>query len=241
MSEVWAIVPARAGSKGVPDKNIRPLGGHPLLAWSVRAGIKAGNISRVFISTDSVHYADIAKAYGAEAPFLRPADLASDVSPDFGFMEHAVQWFLANEGRVADYFVHLRPTTPLREAGIVAAGVKAMLTSPGATALRSVHEMSESAYKTFEVADGTLKQVCSGNTALDGANAARQAFPKTYSANGYVDVVRTQFIRERRLLHGNRVAALITPQVGEVDTLDDFHYLEYQATRRGDLAGALFG
>jgi len=241
MSEVWAIVPARAGSKGVPDKNIRNLAGHPLLAWSVRAGLKAGNISRVFISTDSERYAEIAKAYGAEAPFLRPSDLASDVSPDFGFMEHAVNWFLAHEGTVADYFVHLRPTTPLREAAVVAAGVDAMRAAESATALRSVHEMAESAYKTFEICDGALKQVGGTGGALDAANAARQGYPKTYAANGYVDVVRTQLIRQRRLLHGERVAGFVTPAVVEVDVPDDFDHLEYQVARRGDLVRALFG
>ena len=116
MSYVVALVPARAGSKGVPNKNIRSLAGHPLLAYSVRAGVKAGNIDRVIVSTDSAEYADIAKRYGGEAPFLRPAPLAGDRSSDYEFIAHALDWMQQNEKRLPDLIVHLRPTTPLREA-----------------------------------------------------------------------------------------------------------------------------
>lgn len=241
MGEVWAIVPARAGSKGVLDKNIKPLAGHPLLGWSVRAGLLARNIDRVVISTDSPIYADIARSYGGEAPFLRPSDLASDSSPDFGFMSHAIEWFLAHEGRAPDYWVHLRPTTPLREVSVIERAVETFRASGQSTALRSVHQMPESAYKCLEIADGLLKQVGTGNMALDAANAARQSFPQTYAANGYVDILRTQLVRERRLLHGDRVQAHVTPVVTEVDAVEDFAYLEYQAARRPDVARALFG
>lgn len=240
MSYVVALVPARAGSKGVPNKNIRSLAGHPLLAYSVRAGVKAGNIDRVIVSTDSAEYADIAKRYGAEAPFLRPAPFAGDRSSDYEFVAHALDWMEQHEKRLPDLIVHLRPTTPLREASRVAAAVTALGLDADATALRSVHEMSESAYKCFEIEEQRLKTVASGFFELDAANQARQLFPKTYHANGYVDVLKTAFIRAYGRIHGNRVTAFITPPVVEVDTEADFALIEYQASSNPAITNQLF-
>lgn len=240
MSYVVALVPARAGSKGVPNKNIRSLAGHPLLAYSVRAGVKAGNIDRVIVSTDSLEYAELARRYGAEAPFLRPAPLAGDRSTDYEFIAHALDWMEQNEKRLPELIVHLRPTTPLREASRVAAAVTALQLDGLATALRSVHEMPESAYKCFEIEEQRLKTVGSGSFELDAANQARQLFPKTYYANGYVDVLKTDFIRAQKRIHGNHVTAFVTPPVAEVDTEADFALLEYQAGNNPGLLDQLF-
>jgi CMP-N,N'-diacetyllegionaminic acid synthase len=241
MSAIWAIVPARAGSKGIPNKNVRELGGHPLLAWSVRAGVKTPNIERVIISTDSAAYAEIGTSYGAEAPFLRPTELATDAATDITFMQHAIAWFLAKEGRVADYFVHLRPTTPLRDVVVLERAVEVLLASNTATALRSVHEMSETAYKCFERNEaGILQRIAGGGSVVDPANDVRQSFPKTYFANGYVDVVRTSLICEKGLLHGNSVQGFVTPTVTEVNTNEDLEYITFQLQRRPEIARALF-
>lgn len=241
MAYVVALIPARAGSKGVPGKNIRMLAGHPLISYSVKAAIHAHNIDRTLVSTDSREYGDIAERYGAEVPFLRPAELATDQATDYEFVAHALDWFEQHEQRVPDYIVHLRPTTPLRQAGVVEAAVDAMLKNTAATALRSVHEMSETAYKCFEIDHDLLKCVGSGSFELEAANRPRQGFPKTYHANGYVDVLRTVFIRAQHQLHGNRVAAFVTPAVVEVDTSADFDLLEFQMQRDGHLYAPLFG
>ena len=111
---VIAIVPARSGSKGVKDKNLSSLGGYPLLAYSIVAAKLAKQINRVLISTDSEHYAETGRRYGAEAPFLRPAELSGDASTDRDFMLHAMQWMQKYEGQIPEYWVHLRPTTPMR-------------------------------------------------------------------------------------------------------------------------------
>ena len=108
--EVYAIIPARSGSKGVKDKNIRCLDGYPLLAFSIAAARKCPEVSRVIVSTDSEHYASIARYYGAEAPFLRPEAISGDKSTDIEFMEHAIGWLSENEGTLPEYFLHLRPT-----------------------------------------------------------------------------------------------------------------------------------
>lgn len=240
MAKVVALIPARAGSKGVPDKNVKPLAGHPLLAWTIAACLKSAAIERVIVSTDSPDYAALSIKLGAEAPFLRPAGISGDRSTDQEFIVHALDW-LAAHGDAPEFVVHMRPTTPLRDPRRVDAAVHAFMAEPEATALRSVHEMPESAYKAFEIAPGgQLKRLGSDSTALDAANNARQQFPATYQANGYVDVLSTAFIRRAGLIHGDRVMPFITPPVVEVDTVEDFAHLEFQVSRHPEFINLLF-
>lgn len=241
MTKTVALIPARAGSKGVPNKNIRLLGGHPLIAWSIAACLKTGSIDRVIVSTDSEEYAALCRELGADVPFLRPASISGDRSTDFEFVEHALDWLVAN-GDEPETVVHIRPTTPLRNPALVEQAIWQFRDAHNATALRSVHEMSESAYKTFEIdSEGRLKRVGSSDTALDLANGARQQFPTTYNANGYVDILSTAFIRNHHLLHGDAVMPFITPRVTEVDNEDDFTFLEYELQKDARFASRLFG
>ncbi len=240
MARVIALIPARAGSKGVPNKNVRILAGHSLLAWTIAACRKAPSVGRVIVSTDSPEYADLAQQLGAEAPFLRPPEISGDRSTDYEFIVHALDWLKAHAD-TPDFVVHMRPTTPLREPRLIDAAVRAFMAAPEATALRSVHEMPESAYKAFEIApDGRLKRLASESTALDAANNARQQFPATFQANGYVDVLSTSFIRRTGLIHGDRVLPFLTPPVVEVDTEEDFAHLEFLAARNPQIIGQLF-
>jgi CMP-N,N'-diacetyllegionaminic acid synthase len=240
MSKVIALIPARSGSKGVPNKNTRLLGGHALIAWSIMAALKARSIDRVVVSTDSHEYAQLAIQLGAEAPFLRPAEISGDRSTDFDFIAHALDWF-ADNACEPEQIVHLRPTTPFRDPALIDTAVRLFQDSNVATALRSAQEMSESAYKTFEIAPaGQFKRLGAYGTALDAANNARQQFPATYQANGYVDVLSTRFIRDNSLIHGDWVLPFITPTVVEVDTEDDFALLEYQLARTPKISTQLF-
>ena len=111
MSKVIALIPARSGSKGVRDKNIRSLGGHPLVEWSIAVSNKCRLIDRVIVSTDSREYADLCIGFGAEAPFLRPAGLSGDRSTDYEFVLHALDWLALNGGE-PEFVVHIRPNQP---------------------------------------------------------------------------------------------------------------------------------
>jgi len=240
MTKVVALIPARAGSKGVVDKNVRLLGGFPLLNWTIQACLKAKEIDRVIVSTDSIDYADLAIEAGAEVPFLRPREISMDDSTDYEFISHAINWMNEN-GDEPSLIAHMRPTTPYRDPIFISEAVRLFANSSGATALRSVHEMSESAYKTFEINDDNqLKCVGSNSTQVDSANNARQSFPKTYQANGYVDVLSVPFIMEEHKIHGDNVLPLVTPYVTEVDTEEDFSYLEYQLEKNTDICKKLF-
>ena len=212
----------------------------PLLAWTIAACRKTPSIARVIVSTDSPDYAALAREWGAEAPFLRPTDISEDHSTDYEFIAHALDW-LAGDGDSPEFVVHMRPTTPLRDPNTVERAVQTFIAARTATALRSVHEMPESAYKAFEITpSGLLKQLGGGNTKLDAANNARQQFPVTYQANGYVDVLSTAFIRETGLIHGDRVLPFVTPSVVEVDTEEDFAHLEFKVVRQPQIISTLF-
>ena len=241
MSTIVALIPARSGSKGVPHKNIRELGGHPLIEWSIVACKKSHLVDRVIVSTDSKEYAELSISKGAEAPFLRPIEISSDKSTDYEFIEHALNW-LAQNGGEPQYIVHIRPTTPIRNPILIDQAIKHFISSPIATAMRSVHLMAESAYKTFEIApsSGQLRQVGSKSTALDVANNARQVFPQTYIANGYVDILSTKFIRENQMIHGDHVIPFITPVTHEVDSEEDFDFLEFQLSKYPQFLSQLF-
>jgi len=240
MSDVFAIIPARAGSKGVVDKNIKLLAGHPLIAYSIAVAQLASEIDRIIVSTDSEEYASIAREYGAEVPFLRPDDISGDTSTDYDFVRHLLDWMLCNEWDMPKYLVHLRPTTPLREGKFVDAAINRIKKSDSATALRSVHEMSESAYKAFEIEDDYLKSIGSNSFDLDVSNKPRQSFNKTYQANGYVDIIKTAYVIENNKLHGDHVIAFATQYVVEVDTVEDFDYLEYQVAKKSAIVRNLF-
>jgi len=228
MVEVVAIVPARSGSKGIANKNILKLRGHPLIAYSIRAALLAPSISRVIVSTDSPEYASIARRYGAETPFLRPKEISEDYSTDIEFIEHAVNWFYQEDGNIPDLMVHLRPTTPLREPDVIEKAIVEIVETEEATALRSIHEMSNTAYKCFEVKEGYLACICSGSLDIEPTTLARQTFSKTYEPNGYVDILKTEIVMATKRLHGNKVIAFETPRVTDIDMLDDYEYLKYQ-------------
>ena len=156
LEKIYAIIPAWSGSKGVPKKNIRLLGGHPLIAYSIVAARRCRHIDRVIVSTDSPEIADISGAYGAEAPFLRPAELARDSSTDVEFIRHALDWFQDHEHLQPELLVHLRPTTPLRESALIDSAIDLIASHDEATSLRSAHQVAEPPEKMFRVEDGFL-------------------------------------------------------------------------------------
>lgn len=240
MTYTVALIGARSGSS-LKDKNIRPLAGHPLLAYSIKAAQKCRAIDRVIVSTDSAEYAAIALGYGADF-IMQPSDTAQADSGDYPFIAHALDHI--GVPSLPDLIAHLRPTTPLRDPTIISDAISAMkYNMPPATALRSVHEMSESAYKCFEIEHDMLKSVCNKSSWIDHVNAPRQRYTKTYQGNGYVDILSAAFIRQwskEKRLHGYHVIPFITPPVIEVDTEHDFEMLELQAARHPEIVKALF-
>lgn len=220
-----ALIPARGGSKSVPKKNIRELQNYPLIAYSIAAAKLAENIERVIVSTDSEEIAAIARQYGAEVPFLRPAEYAQDNSPDIDVVKHAIEWLYDSEEKIPEYFVHLRPTTPIRNPAHIDEAICQIKKDCGATSLRSGSLCVHPPYKWFKQ-DGTyLKPLMDGMT-CDEANMPRQDFPAVYIPNGYVDIIKTDFVIKTDLLHGDRMLCYSTEEVPDIDTEMDLKKLD---------------
>jgi len=209
---IIGLIPARSGSS-LENKNIRMLGGHPLLAWSVVASLNSG-VDMTVVSTDSAEYAQIAQSYGAET-ITRPASICGDEAGDQSYIDHAFK-----ETR-ADIMVILRPTTPLREVMYIDKAVE-KFEGEGTLTMRSMHETSEPVFKDYCIKGNAAYPVSEYNP-----NMPRQLYPKTYHPNGYVDII----YKGNRLV--NVIRPFITPLTPEVDTLEDFEYIEWRLERHG--------
>ena len=231
-SQVVAIIPARSGSKGLIDKNIASLGGHPLLAFSIIAARLAG-IKTVILSTDSEEYAAIGRQFGAETPFLRPAEFSTDTSSDLDFMKHAMVALQDSNDITAEFWVHLRPTTPLRDPTVIERAIVEIAKRSNATSLRSAHVAIESPFKWFlRDSDGFFKGLLPELTSAD-VNRPRQSFPPVYVPNGYVDVVRRSHVLDTGQLHGNRMLVFETPHCVEVDSPTELDLIRLHLDRDG--------
>jgi N-acylneuraminate cytidylyltransferase len=223
--DVLTLIPARGGSKSIPDKNIRMFRGYPLIAYTIATAGMSRRAGRVIVTTDSHKIADIAKEYGAEVPFLRPAEYARDDSPDIDFVRHAISWMYENEGKIPEYIVHLRPTAPIRDPRVVDEAIAVIAKDAGATSLRSGSLCAHPPYKWFKPdANGYWTPLFDG-LKNDDANIPRQGFPKVYIPNGYADVLKTEFILRSGLLHGERMIGFETPEIPDIDTEEDLNKL----------------
>ena len=229
-----ALIPARGGSKGIPGKNISPLLGHPLIAYSIAAALASRCISRTIVSTDSEEIAEISKRYGAEVPFIRPAEFSTDMSTDRDFLVHAIDWLAENESAQPDYIVHLRPTSPLREFEVIDEAIRLLRKTAAATSLRSAHLASKTPYKWFQMDDsGYFKGIRPDDLRPEYYNLPRQSFPPVYDPNGYVDVLRVSQLLSSQSVHGDAILGFITPYCHELDSPEDLLFMNYLAERHG--------
>ncbi len=224
---VLALVPARRGSKGLPLKNIRPLQGKPLLAWPIEAARASRHVDRVVISTDDAEFAALAVAAGAEAPFLRPAELANDTAPSIDFILHALDTLEAAGDRY-DYLVLLEPTSPLTEAEDIDAALEALAARRdaadaivGVTALVSTHP----AFAVRVDATGLMQPYAAPSF---GQLPRRQDTEPLYSLDGSLYVSSVEAIRRERSFCHARTLPHVTPRWKsfEVDDLVDFICIE---------------
>jgi N-acylneuraminate cytidylyltransferase len=207
--EVLAIIPARGGSKGIPRKNIRKFGGHPLIAYSIAAGLQSDVVTRVIVSTDDEEIAEIAKQYGAEVPFMRPAKLAQDDTVDLPVFKHALMWLDENQDYQPEIVVQLRPTNPLRSIDMVDHAVKLLLKNEGADSVRGVIPSGCNPYKMWKFGSGDkISPILEIDGVDEPYNAPRQALPKTYWQTGQIDVTRPETILDKNSMSGDNILGL---------------------------------
>ena len=208
--EILALIPARGGSTGVPRKNVRVVAGKPLLVHSIEHAHQSLLIRRTIVSTDDPKIAEIARAAGAEVPFIRPAAFATDTAVDLGVFRHALEWLRDSERYVPDLVVQLRPTAPVRRVRTLDLAIRRMLASPDADSLRAVSVAPFTPYKMWFVeGDLDLRPVMASPGIVDWFDQPRQALPKVYAQNGFVDIVRPRTVLEKSSMAGDRMLAFL--------------------------------
>ena len=235
--EILALIPARGGSKSIPRKNIRDFAGHPLLAYSVAAGLAAETVTRVIVSTDDDEIAEIARKYGAEVPFIRPGELAQDDTHDLPVFQHALQWLAENEEYHPDIVVQLRPTSPVRPPDCVDNAVKIILDNPEVDSVRGVVASGQNPFKMWKIEqDGRMQPLMVLNDIAEPFNAPRQHLPSTYWQTGHIDVIRTETILKKESMSGDVILPLVIDVLYtvDIDTQRDWERAE-RLMMRGEL------
>jgi N-acylneuraminate cytidylyltransferase len=232
---VLVLVPARGGSKGIPRKNLQLLAGKPLVAHAIATGRSSRGVDRVLCSTDDAEIAEVARAAGAEVPFLRPPELARDSSEDWPVFTHALNWLEREDHWIPDLIVNLRPTSPLRRPAHVEDAIQLLLDT-GADSVKAVCLARQHPHKMWlREADGIIEPYLKTPMRLRrGPDVPRAELDDVYWQNGVVDVTRLATIREQKVMIGHRVAGLVTELSDsiDIDTPIDLAMAELLLARR---------
>ena len=230
MTHILALIPARGGSKGIPRKNIRSFAGYPLIAWSIAAGLQSKSVSRVIVSTDDEEIAAVARAYGAETPFLRPTEFAQDRTTDLPVFEHALKWLEEIESYKPEIVVQLRPTSPIRPLDCVDNAVDILTQHQDADSVRGVVPAAQNPHKMwrFNGQDKPMNSLLTVEGISEPYNAPRQILPPVYWQTGHIDAIRGSTITAKHSMTGNAVYPLvIDPRYTvDIDTPADWEKYE---------------
>ena len=207
MPSAVALIPARSGSERVPDKNVRPLAGHPLLAYAIASAHHSGVFERVVCSTDSGKIGEVAQRYGADVPFLRPAELATSTSPDIEWIAHALDQL----GGHYDLFAIVRATNPFRGPDVLRRGLEQLLATPEADSIRAVERVKQHPGKMWVLEGRTMRPLLD-QAQLDVAWHAGQyqALPPIYVQNSALEIAWTRVVSQTGTREGKVVAPYLT-------------------------------
>ena len=221
---IFAMIPARGGSKGIPYKNIKNLNGKPLIAYTLEEGLGRGYLDSVVVSTDDEKIAAVSKKYGAKVPFLRPAALAQDNTPGIDPVLHYIKWLSVHEACLPDYLCLLQCTSPLRKCEQINAAI-AMLIDSGADSLVSVCESECSPYWMKKIEDGRMKDFI--EPSFDYAR--RQDLPAVYRLNGAIYIAKTEVLLKNKNWYTDNTLAYVMDRLSSVDIDDmlDFKFAQW--------------
>ncbi len=240
---ILALIPARSGSKGIKNKNIKMFCNKPLIYWSIQQAIDCRYNMRIVVSTDSEEYANISRESGSEVPFLRPPELSGDLSTDHDFIKHALDWLKDNENYVPDIIVQLRPTQPCRKVETLNRCLDLFISHYDKyDSLRTVYKIDKSPYKMYTVEGGkeceddknynTSPLLCPLFQEVNGIsepyNQCRQVLPQCYLHNGYVDILKSRIVTEHNTISGSRIYPFIMEKndLIDIDTYADWSHAE---------------
>ncbi|HHZ19786.1 MAG TPA: acylneuraminate cytidylyltransferase family protein [Firmicutes bacterium] len=230
--KILGFIPARGGSKGLPRKNIKLLSGKPLIAWTIEEARKSAIFDRILVSTDDEEIAEVARAYGADVPFIRPKELATDEAKGIDVFFHAVQW-LRDHGETYDLFMLLQPTSPLRIADDIM-GAVALLQEKQAKAVVSVCECDHPPFWMNTLGpDLCMKDFLR----QDVLGKSRQELPVYYQLNGAVYVGEMDYLQTNLGFFGDKTYAYIMPRERSVDIDTEIDFLLAQVLMDRRLIG----
>jgi CMP-N-acetylneuraminic acid synthetase len=223
--KVLGLIPARGGSKAVHKKNVHLLNNKPLIAYTIETALNSGCLDKVIVSTDSQEIADIALKYGAEVPFIRPAEFAQDDTTDLPVYQHAIKWLEENAGYSPEIIAWLRPTAPLRSGEDIRNAIQ-LLRDKKTDWVRSVCEAEHHPYWMYKLNDVQMEPF------IDGIDVKkyyrRQLLPPVYRLNGAVDVTWRATVMEKQLLYSGSISGYVMPHDRsiDIDSLIDFAIAE---------------
>jgi CMP-N,N'-diacetyllegionaminic acid synthase len=232
---IVALIPARAGSKRVPDKNIRPLAGHPLIAYTVAAALSSEIFTDVIVSTDSEHYSEIIKYYGAEVPFLRPAKLAGDESPDIEWLHYTLNR-LQEAGRSYDCFSILRPTSPFRMPTTIQRAWQEFSAQTGVDSLRAVEKCTQHPGKMWVVRGQRMTPLLPLGPAEQPWHSSQYpSLPEIYVQNASLEIAWSRVVLKDRTIAGNVVMPFFTTGYEGFDVNNEYDWqLTEHTVQNGD-------
>lgn len=219
--KILAIIPARSGSKSVKNKNIRLINDKPMLAYSIEHAKESKYINRILVSTDSEEYAKIAREYGAQTPFIRPAKYATDLALDIDVFEHALHFLEEEEGYVPDLVVQLRPTYPVRNVEDIDKIIEMMLADQTIDSVRTMALSKEVAHKMWYKDENNIATPIMTDIP-ECYNMPRQDLPKVYFQNGNIDAVRPEVITKQHSMSGKKIIGYEMTENFDIDTEEDF-------------------
>ena len=224
-----AFIPARSGSKRIPNKNIKPLNGHPLMAYSIRAAIDSGIFNSVVCATDSEEYADIAKYYGAEVPFLRPRSISGDKSPDIDWVKLMLNQ-LADEGHDYDIFSILRPTSPFRLSETIKKAWNKFINEPDADSLRAVEKCKQHPGKMWSIEDNRMNPIMPFKIDETPWHSSQYtSLPEVYVQDASLEIAWTRIALEENTIAGENIMPFISSELEgfDINLLEDWVMAKY--------------
>ena len=218
-----ALIPARSGSKGIKNKNIKKINNKELIYYTIKSA-KHLNPDKIIVSTDSLKIKKIAEKYGAEAPFLRPKKISGDKSTDLECFKHFINWWKIKYYNIPEIIYHLRITSPFRKKKNLTDAKKLFLKNESYSSLRSLTNISETPYKMWKIKNKKALPLIKSNKELH--SIGRQYLPKVYNHSGYIDILRTRKTILKNSMTGKNILAFVPKDVLDyyidIDKKNDF-------------------
>jgi CMP-N,N'-diacetyllegionaminic acid synthase len=230
---IHSIIPCRSGSKGILNKNIKIYKNKPLISHSIELSLKCNYINKTIISTDSKEYGEIGEKYGGLLLYIRPIEISLDLSTDYEFINYHINWLKENNEEIPDYIIQLRPTYPNRKIEILNKCIELMINNKEYDSLRTVVKIDKSPYKMYNIENNKLIPLFTKYKDFNEPyNLPRQELPECYLHNGYIDIIKTSTIINKKSITGDLIYPYIMDSVEtyDIDTHEDWEKSELKIT-----------